>query len=165
MNILTFDIEEWFHILDNHSAKTEADWSTYDSRLQQNIERIFAMLERKNSKATFFVLGWIAEQYPEIIKAITEKGYEVGCHSSMHQLVYEQTPSAFAADLDRSLKTLEDISGKKVTYYRAPGFSIREQEAWAFEKLAAASIEVDCSVFLPRVATAVFLPMGRQVRH
>jgi polysaccharide deacetylase family protein (PEP-CTERM system associated) len=110
-------------------------------------ERFSNILERTNTKATFFCLGWMAETYPEIVKEIVARGYEVGSHSRMHQLVYEQIPAAFEQDLAYSIKTLENITGQKVKYFRAPGFSITENEKWAFEILAKHGIEVDCSIF------------------
>jgi polysaccharide deacetylase family protein (PEP-CTERM system associated) len=147
MNILTFDIEEWFHILDNESTKTINEWKNYETRIHANMERIFSMLEKTNTKATFFCLGWIAETYPEVVKEIVSRGYEVGTHTRMHQLVYEQTPAEFEKDLEYSIKTLKDITGQKVKYFRAPGFSITENEKWAFEILVKHGIEVDCSIF------------------
>ena len=147
MNILTFDIEEWFHILDNDSTKTVNEWGKYESRIHQNMERIFDLLEKHNQKATFFCLGWVGETYPEIIKEISNRGYEVGSHTRMHQLIYEQERETFKKDLEYSIKTLEDLTGKKVKYFRAPGFSIREDNKWAFEVIAEQGIEVDCSIF------------------
>jgi polysaccharide deacetylase family protein (PEP-CTERM system associated) len=147
MNILTFNIEEWFHILDNESTKTINEWKNYEVRIHQNMERIFNILERTNTKATFFCLGWIAETYPGVVKEIVSRGYEVGTHTRMHQLIYEQTPAEFEKDLEYSIKTLENITGQKVKYFRAPGFSITENEKWAFEILVKHGIEVDCSIF------------------
>jgi peptidoglycan-N-acetylglucosamine deacetylase len=147
MNILTFDIEEWFHILDNGSTKTINEWKQYEVRIHQNMDRIFSILEKTNTRATFFCVGWIAETYPEVVKEIASWGYEVGSHTRMHQLVYEQTPQQFKNDVEHSIKTLEDITGKKVRYFRAPGFSITENEKWAFEILSELGIETDCSVF------------------
>jgi polysaccharide deacetylase family protein (PEP-CTERM system associated) len=147
MNILTFDVEEWYHILDNDSTKSKFEWRNYERRIYTNMERIFSILEKHNLKATFFCLGWIAETYPKVIRDIVSRGYEIGSHTRMHQLIYDQTPAEFTRDLEYSVKTLEDISGKKVKYFRAPGFSIREDTIWAFEILASHGIEVDCSVF------------------
>ena len=147
MNILTFDIEEWYHLLDNSSTQTEKEWNNFECRIHQNMDRIFSQLERNNDKATFFCVGWIAEKYPEIIKGIVNKGYEIGSHTRMHQLVYSQQPEEFKKDVEHSIKTLEDISGKNVRYFRAPGFSITEENKWAFEILANLGIEIDCSVF------------------
>ena len=147
MNILTFDIEEWFHILDNESTKTEKEWHNYESRIHKNMDRIFELLDRNNQKATFFCLGWIAEKYPEIIKKIDRAGYEIGTHSHLHQLAHTQNRQSYANDLSKSIKILEDTISKKVTSYRAPGFSIKEQNKWAFECLIENGIEIDCSIF------------------
>lgn len=147
MNILSFDVEEWFHILDNDTTKTHNEWRNYEVRIHANMERIFSILDRKHQKATFFCLGWIAKSYPEIIKEIVARGHEIGTHTDMHQLIYDQDPSAFSKDLERSINTLEDLTGDKVKYFRAPGFSIREDNKWAFEIMAAHGIEVDSSVF------------------
>jgi polysaccharide deacetylase family protein (PEP-CTERM system associated) len=147
VNILTFDIEEWFHILDNDSTKIYAEWNRYESRIHANMERIFNLLDDRGIKATFFCLGWIAEKYPEVIRKIVEHGYEVGTHTTMHQLIYEQSPRVFEQDLEYSIKKLEDITGKKVRCFRAPGFSIREENKWAFEVLASQGIEIDSSIF------------------
>ena len=147
MNILTFDIEEWFHILDNDSTKSEKEWSNFEYRLDSNMDRIFEMLDRKDQKATFFVLGWVAREFPHIVKKIHELGFEIATHSDKHQLAYNQTRKEFAADLDFSIKSIEDLTGVKVRTYRAPGFSIKDENKWAFEELAKQGIEIDCSVF------------------
>ncbi len=147
MNILTFDIEEWFHILDNDSTKTEKEWSNYESRIHKNMETIYQILDKTGVKASFFVVGWIAEQYPEVVKEIVNRGYEIGSHTHLHQLVFEQKREEFKEDVGRSIKTLEDISGKKVRIFRAPGFSITEKNKWAFEVLHELGIETDSSVF------------------
>ena len=147
MNILTFDIEEWFHILDNNSTKTEADWAKYPSRIHENMERIFQLLEETNQQATFFCLGWVARKHPDIIRAIANRGYEIATHSDLHQLAYEQNRQEFKNDLETSIKALEDITGKKIRAYRAPGFSIKQENKWVFEVLIENGIEVDCSVF------------------
>ncbi|GHV74604.1 polysaccharide deacetylase [Spirochaetia bacterium] len=147
MNILTFDIEEWFHILDNDSTKTVKEWQQYESRIHSNMDRIFKILEDTGVKATFFCLGWIVEKYPDIIKDIINKGYEVGTHTVMHQLIYEQNPKVFSRDIERSIKYLEDIGGKKVRCFRAPGFSVREDNRWIFDILVNLGISIDSSIF------------------
>lgn len=147
MNVLTFDIEEWFHILDNSSTKTEKEWHNFESRIHQNMDRIFNILERNDVRATFFCLGWIAEKYPEIIRKINDLGYEIGTHSKMHQLAYEMSVEEYKEDLKSSIGTLEDITGKKVECYRAPGFSINKSNLWAFEVMYELGIKKDCSIF------------------
>lgn len=146
MNILTFDVEEWFHLLDNSSTRSEEQWKNYEVRIHENVERVLAILEETGSKATFFVIGWIAKTYPEVVRKIAEK-YEIASHTMSHQLVWQQNKENFKKDADASIKLLQDITGKPVKYFRAPGFSIRESEAWAFEVLHELGIELDCSVF------------------
>lgn len=147
MHILTFDIEDWFHILDNPDTKGVTEWSNFESRLDQNMDTIFRILDKHRQKATFFVVGWIAEKHPDQIKRIVENGHELGSHTYLHQLVYSQRPEEFKQDLTRSIRVLEDISGQKVKYFRAPGFSITSETPWAFEALLANGIEIDSSVF------------------
>ncbi len=160
MNILTFDVEEWFHILDNDSTKSEKEWSKFEHRLEANMDRIFELLERKNQKATFFVLGWVARKYPQVLKKIDDMGFEIATHSDKHQLVYEQSRDEFKNDLERSIKSLEDVIGKKVRIYRAPGFSIKAENTWAFEELVEQGIDIDCSVFPAKRAHGGFESYG-----
>lgn len=147
MNILTFDIEEWFHLLDNESTKTENQWNSFESRIHRNMDIIYQLLDETNTSATFFCVGWIAKKYPEVIKKIDALGYEIGSHTNMHQLVYTQNKKIFKEDVKTSIHLLEEISGKKVTAFRAPGFSIGENEKWAFDTLIELGIETDSSVF------------------
>ena len=176
MKILTFDIEEWFHLLDNNSTRSEREWSAFDSRIHANIDRILKLLDEKNKSATFFCLGWIGEKYPEVIKAIDMAGHEIGSHSHLHQLVYQQSPSEFKEDLRRSLDSLESITGKKISLYRSPGFSITKDCLWAFEIMMDMGIECDCSIFpaprshggiadFPHVEPFNLLVNGRQLKE
>ena len=145
-NILTFDVEEWFHLLDFDATRTEDKWGSYEVRIHENMERIFNILDETDTKATFFVIGWIAKTYPEVVRRIAEK-YEIGSHTMTHQLVWQQSPQEFKHDVESSVKLLQDITGKPIKYFRAPGYSIRESEAYAFEILSELGIETDCSVF------------------
>jgi polysaccharide deacetylase family protein (PEP-CTERM system associated) len=146
MNILTFDVEEWFHLLDFDATRGEEQWGKYEVRIYENVERILNLLEETNTKATFFIIGWVAKTYPDLVRKIAEK-YEIGSHTMTHQLVWQQSPQEFRNDVEASVKLLEDITGKKVTSFRAPGFSIRESEKYAFEILHELGITTDCSVF------------------
>lgn len=146
MYILTFDIEEWFHLLDFDATRTEAEWNRYEVRIYKNVERIFHLLETTGAKATFFIVGWIAKRYPDLVREIAAR-YQVGSHTMNHQLVWQQTPQVFREDVASSVALLEDIIGQKVTCFRAPGFSIRSSEMWAFDILAELGIEYDCSLF------------------
>jgi len=160
MNILTFDIEEWFHILDNDSTENHIQWLKYENRLKQNMDMIFKLLDDSNVKATFFCLGWVVRKYPEIINYINNNGYEVATHSDMHQLAYKQHRKVYIEDLKRSIGSIEDITGKKVRAYRAPGFSLKEENKWVFEILVENGIEIDCSIFPARRAHGGFPSFG-----
>jgi polysaccharide deacetylase family protein (PEP-CTERM system associated) len=147
MKILTFDIEEWFHILDNESTKNLYQWSSFQSRIHSNMETIFKILDETDTKASFFVLGWIAEKYPEVVKEIKNRGFEIGSHTHLHQLAYNQSRNEFTKDVERSIKVLQDLTGDNIRMFRAPGFSITEKNVWAFEVLHELGIEIDSSVF------------------
>jgi polysaccharide deacetylase family protein (PEP-CTERM system associated) len=148
MNILTFDIEEWFHILNNPSTDNESSWGSFEYRLKKNIDRILVLLDKSNNIATFFCLGWVARKYPDIIRDIEAAGHEIGTHSNAHQLIYRYDKNFFKNDLETSIKSLEDIIGKKIKAYRAPGFSLVSSTLWAYEELVKQGIEYDCSIFL-----------------
>jgi polysaccharide deacetylase family protein (PEP-CTERM system associated) len=147
MRILTFDIEDWFHVLDNEASRGPTQWAAYTPRLHANMDRMLGILAEKGVKGTFFCLGWIAERHPEVIKNIHAAGHEIAAHSYAHQLTYEQSPEEFAKDLRRCLSVLEDLIGEKLRAYRAPGFSLTEENTWVFDILVKNGIEVDCSVF------------------
>lgn len=147
MRILTFDIEEWFHLLDLDTTKGVESWSKFEIRIHKNTERILQLLKTSKQKATFFCLGWVAEKYPEVIREIDNLGYDIGSHTTYHQLAYELTPEKFKEDLKRSINTLENITGKKVTSFRVPGYSITKNNTWALEIIAECGIECDSSIF------------------
>ena len=147
MKVLTFDIEEWFHILDNKKTKSVKEWNKFDSRIHLGMDLIYDVLQKTKKSATFFVVGWMAEKYPNIIREISERGYEIGSHTHLHQLAYDQDRTTFFNDVEKSIKTLEDCTGKKVTSFRAPGFSITKNNKWAFEVLNELGITKDSSVF------------------
>lgn len=147
MQILTFDIEEWFHLLDHPETRTEKQWLGFESRFESNLERVLAIASDSNVNATFFCLGWIAEKYPKLIAKIAEQGYEIACHSSRHQLVYNQTPAEFRTDLLKSKDQISSATGVEVTAYRIPGFSLTNDSLWAFDILSEEGFAVDCSVF------------------
>ena len=156
MNLLTIDTEEWFHLLDFNAARTEAEWGKYEVRIHENVDRILDILESTNTKATFFIIGWIAKTYPELVRKISEK-YQIGSHTMTHQLVWQQSKEEFKEDVSSSIKLLQDITGQPVECFRAPGFSIRESEAWAYETLADLGIMYDSSIF-PALASHGGMP-------
>ena len=160
MNILTFDVEEWFHLLDNDSTRSEEQWKSYEVRIYENMERIFHILDDTNTKATFFIIGWVAKTYPDIVKRIAEK-YDIGSHTMNHQLVWQLDREEFYQDVDSSIKLLQDLTGQPIDKFRAPGFSIRESEPWAFEVLHDLGIKIDCSVFPAHHAHGGFPSYGK----
>jgi len=147
MNILTFDIEEWFHLLDVDATNSVSKWNNYEKRIHKNMDVIFRFLNESNLSATFFVVGWIAREYPDLIKKINDLNFEIGSHTNLHQLLYSQSYEMVESDLKDSISILEDITGKKVTSFRAPGFSITEKNKWVFEILFKNGITHDCSIF------------------
>ena len=147
MKILTFDIEDWFHILDNPSTESINSWSSFESRLESGVEQILELLDSRNQKASFFILGWVAERYPQLVKKISSLQHHIGTHSYGHQLAYTQNRSEFESDLKRSINIIQDVTGMEVNSYRAPGFSIVENNLWAFEILSENGIKIDSSIF------------------
>jgi len=144
MNILTFDIEEWFHC---DFISGNENWSNYEVRIHKNTDYILDVLLKYNRKATFFILGWIAEKHPELVVKIHKAGHEIGCHSMKHQLVHRFTPKQFREDTQNALNVIENVIGEKVIIYRAPAFSINNETPWAFEVLNELGITHDASIF------------------
>jgi polysaccharide deacetylase family protein (PEP-CTERM system associated) len=147
IRILTVDVEDWFHILDNAETMTEAHWSRFPSRVETGTARLLDLFDRHKQKATFIILGYIARNHPEVVREIAGRGHEVATHGDMHQLVYDQTPEAFEADLVTSMEAIAAAGGVTPRAYRAPGFSITSEAPWAFDILARNGVEVDASVY------------------
>ena len=144
MNILTFDIEEWYHF---DTFSTEDMWLNYPPRINLYLPRVLDLLDEKGIKSTFFCLGWIARTYPDVLKEIQKRGHEIACHTDKHLFVKDMTPEEFDADLSLALSSIENVTGEKVKAFRAPAFTITETCKWAFEVLNAHGIECDCSIF------------------
>lgn len=142
MNILTFDIEEWY-IEKQFGADRKTKYDEYDRILQIILET----LASRSIKATFFILGKIAEEFPHVVKKIASFGHEIGCHSHVHTWINKMTQEEFRDDTKKAVYSLEDLIGEKVVSYRAPAFSICESNKWAFEILSEFGIENDASVF------------------
>ncbi len=147
MKFLTFDIEDWFHILDNPKTKYPDQWESFPKRLDIGLDIILDLCSQNDIKGTFFCLGWIAEKYPNEIRKIQNAGHEIGTHGYAHHLVYEQTEDEFRMDLKKSITLLKAITGQDVLAYRAPGFSITKDCLWAFDILSECGIKYDSSVF------------------
>lgn len=145
MNILTIDVEEWFQFFEDLDSGER--YKNYEVRIYENMDRILALLEENDIKATFFVVGWIAKRYPDIVKKIA-KDFEIGSHSMTHKLVRSLNKKEFYNEVSSSVSLIEDLTSKKVSAFRAPGFSIGKNELWAFEVLSDLGIGIDSS-FLP----------------
>ena len=147
MNILSFDIEEWFHIKFDEEFLEQEKIDRFENRLDQNIKYILNLLDKNNNKGTFFCLGWVARKFPHIVKEIDRRGHEIGSHSDEHKLLTNLNRAEFKEDLKNSVNEIEGLIGKKITLYRAPSFSITDQNLWVFDELINFGIKVDCSVF------------------
>mgnify|MGYP005846321117 CR=1 FL=1 len=148
--ILTFDLEDWFHILDTDYNKDNRKWDLFESRIYENTYNIINILNNKNIKATFFVLGWIAQKYPDLVKYVSNHGHEIGTHSQNHILVYNCRQESFRKDILKSIDTIESVINKKVEAFRAPGFSIKADTLWAFKIMGEVGISIDSSIFPAR---------------
>ena len=147
MNILTFDIEEWFHIKFDEEFFDDTYFDSFEKRLEKNMHFILDLLDNNHQKATFFCLGWVARKYPSVVIEIDKRGHEIGSHSDMHKLLFSLNRQEFKEDLNNSISSIESLINKKVKYYRAPSFSITNKNSWVFEELINFGIEIDCSIF------------------
>ncbi len=147
INAFTVDVEDYFQVtaFEKHVARSQ--WDQYASRVVDNTQRILRLLNRHDVQATFFVLGWVADRYPDLVREIHHAGHEVGSHSFWHRLVYDLSPEEFRDDLRRSRDVLEDLIGASVTAYRAPSFSITKRSLWALDILSEEGFCVDSSIF------------------
>jgi len=146
LNAMSVDIEDWFQVGAFETVIDRGDWDRLDHRVERNSEAVLALFDEAGIKATFFVLGWVAERYPALMRQIVAAGHEIASHGYDHARVFTLSPDQFRTDLDRSRKLLEDSSGEKVTGYRAPSFSIDQRTPWAHEILAEQGYEYSSSV-------------------
>ena len=146
-NALTIDVEDYYHVEAFQAVIRREDWHRYEPRIYRNTMKILELLARHGIQATFFILGWVAEQTPGIVKEIQSAGHEIGSHGYAHQVIYQQTPDEFAEDLRRSLAIIEGITGEKVLGFRAPSFSITNRSLWAIEIMQSFGLAYDSSVF------------------
>ena len=144
---LTFDIEEHFQVSAFESPVQRRSWDQFESRVERNTYKILEMVRVHNVRATFFVLGWIAERHPDLVRSIAAEGHEVASHGYAHQLITAQTPDQFRSDVRRAKEILEDIVGEAVVGYRAPSFTIMEETKWALPILVEEGYRYDSSIF------------------
>lgn len=145
-NILTVDVEDWFHICGVEELIPEATWPQLESRVTINTVKILEVLSKRKIKATFFVLGFIAERYPELVKNIAEEGHEISIHGYSHQRVYTMTPDLFRQDIRKAVEIISTIIKSPVKGYRAPEWSIRNDSLWALDILQQEGFIYDSSL-------------------
>lgn len=143
MNILTFDIEDWYNC---DFISRDYNWDKHEVRIYQGVDRILDELKKRHLKGTFFCLGWIAEKHPDVIRAIHRQGHHIGCHSYQHELSFRFSEEDFKEDTLKAKHLIENLTGEEVNAFRAPGFSITKHNAWALKSLAEMGFEYDCSI-------------------
>jgi polysaccharide deacetylase family protein (PEP-CTERM system associated) len=147
LNALTVDVEDYFQVSAFERVVPRSDWDHLESRVCRNTERLLDLFAAADTKATFFVLGWVAEKFPGLVKRIHREGHELASHSYGHQLVYDMTPDTFRADLRRARGAIEHATGVAVRGYRAPSFSIVERSLWALDVLVSEGYQYDSSIY------------------
>ncbi len=147
LNIMSVDVEDWFHILDVRPVPGVDRWDTFESRVERNLLHLLDAFDRHGVQVTCFFLGWVAERFPHLVRTAAARGHEIASHGHLHGLIYRDTREAFAQDIRRSRSVLEDIAQKPVLGYRAPGFSIVKSTPWAFQELVEAGYRYDSSIF------------------
>jgi polysaccharide deacetylase family protein (PEP-CTERM system associated) len=147
VDAVSVDLEDYFHVEAFASQISRSRWGTLPSRVLQNTQRTLEVLDRGNCRATFFVLGWIAEREPKLIHELARSGHELACHSHLHRPLHTLKPSEFRDDLIRSRTAIENAAGTRVVGFRAPTFSITQKSLWALEILAEEGFQYDSSIF------------------
>ncbi|GIW91666.1 MAG: polysaccharide deacetylase [Pirellulaceae bacterium] len=147
LNAFSVDVEDYFHVSAFEPFISRGEWGNYSSRVVRSTQRLLEILAKYKVRATFFVLGWVAEKFPELVKEIASAGHEIGCHSYWHRLIYTMTVDEFREDTRISCSLLADLTGQPVRLYRAPSFSIVKCSRWALDVLAEEGIEIDSSIF------------------
>jgi polysaccharide deacetylase family protein (PEP-CTERM system associated) len=147
INAFTVDVEDYFHVAALSSAITRESWPTHESRVERNTEHLLALLAERGVRGTFFVLGWVAERSPGLVRRIAASGHEIACHGFSHQLIYQQAREEFREETLRSKRLLEDLIGEAVLGYRAASFSVTRDSLWALDTLIDAGFLYDSSIF------------------
>jgi polysaccharide deacetylase family protein (PEP-CTERM system associated) len=146
-NALTVDVEDYFHVSALAPSIERSSWASRESRVVGNTKRLLELFDQFGAKGTFFILGWVAERYPQLVIDIAARGHEVACHGLSHRLVYEQSPEEFRQETLHSKKMLEDITGAAVLGYRAASYSIVRESLWALDILVELGFCYDSSIF------------------
>ena len=146
-HILTVDVEDYFHVEAFAGTVSRTTWDQYSPRVVDNSRRLLDIFDRHDVKATFFVLGWVAERFPTIVREIHERGHELACHSYWHRKVDSLTPAQFRSDTREACDVIENAASVRVSGYRAPTWSITRRSLWAFDVLAEEGFEYDSSIY------------------
>jgi polysaccharide deacetylase family protein (PEP-CTERM system associated) len=147
VNAMTIDVEDYFHVSVFDGVIPRSQWPELESRVCANTEKLLSILNDAGVTATFFVLGCVAERFPELVRTIAAMGHEIASHGYGHRLVYDQTPAAFREDVRRAKRLLEDSSGTAVAGYRAPSYSVTPRSLWALDILIEEGYLYDASIF------------------
>lgn len=147
VNAMTVDVEDYFHVSALSEVISRNDWASLEFRAERSTDRLLEMFAEKNVKATFFVLGWVTEKSPALVRRIHDAGHEIACHGLTHELVYRQTPEVFRDETSRSKAMLEDTIGAPVVGYRAASYSITSKSLWALDILCELGFKYDSSIF------------------
>jgi polysaccharide deacetylase family protein (PEP-CTERM system associated) len=164
LNALTVDVEEYFQVEAFAATIRPDDWPRFPSRVLESTLRLLDLLERRGASATFFVLGWVADRHPALLREIRERGHEVACHSYAHRLIYTLDPEAFRADVRRAKRAIQDALGEPIIGYRAPSFSVVSDSLWALQVLAEEGFLYDSSIF-PIWHDRYGIPLARRFPH
>ena len=146
-NALTIDVEDYFQVSAMAPYIPRSEWDSRECRVERNVDRILALLDRHNTRATFFTLGWLAERYPQLVRRIVAQGHELASHGYGHERASDLSREAFTDDIRRAKHLLEDLAGVPVLGYRAPSFSIGQDNLWAFDCLHATGHRYSSSIY------------------
>jgi polysaccharide deacetylase family protein (PEP-CTERM system associated) len=147
VNAMTIDVEDYFHVSVFDGLVPRDRWDGLESRVCANTQRLLTIFDEVGITATFFILGWVAERFPELVREIGSQGHEIACHGYQHRLVYDQTPSSFRDDIRKAKDLLESVAQTSVIGYRAPSYSITARSLWALDILIEEGFRYDASIF------------------
>lgn len=147
---MTVDVEDYYHVAAFAKVIKPSEWDQWPSRVEANTDKLLQLFDDANIKITFFILGWVAERYPELVKRIRAQGHEIASHGYSHQLIYKQTPEVFRAETAKSKQILEDLGQAPISGYRAASYSITRKSLWALDILAELGFTWDSSIFPTR---------------
>ena len=144
---MSIDVEDYFHVSVFDGIVPRSTWGDMESRVSRNTNRLLDIFDEFSVRSTFFVLGWVAERHPQLVRNISERGHEIASHGYAHRLVYDQTAAAFREDVRRAKQVIEDAAGRSVGGYRAPSYSITPRSLWALDVLIEEGYRYDASIF------------------